>query len=86
MGKNVIDECQMFLVPATILFGALGLASTDPLKALLSAMGLLIAAIWCYRGIQWSETKDKITSAGLAAIFVVGGAISTLVHLYNWQH
>ena len=84
--KNVTDECQMFLVPASILFGALGLGATDQLKAMLSAMGVLISVIWFFRGLTWEEGIDKLTSAGLAAIFFVAGVISTVAHLNIWLH
>jgi hypothetical protein len=82
--KDLIEECQMFLVPASILFAALGLAQTEPLKALLSAMGVAISLVWLYRGSAWKEPVDKITALGLAGIFFVGGMVSTGVHLYRW--
>jgi hypothetical protein len=44
MNKELVDACQMFLIPVTILFAALGASSTDQLKTLISLMGSLRAA------------------------------------------
>ena len=81
---NIIDECQMFLVPASILFAAIGLAGTEPLKALLSAMGVAISAIWLYRGSKWTQPIDRHTAYGLAGIFGLAGIISAGVHIHRW--
>jgi hypothetical protein len=82
--KDLIDECQMFLVPASILFAAIGIAGTEPLKALLSVMGVAISVIWYSRGSVWTTEADRRTAHGLAGIFGVAGFISAGVHLYRW--
>jgi len=82
--KNVIEESQMFLVPASILFAAIGIAETEPLKALLSAMGVAISIIWLCRGFAWTQTLDKFTAIGFAFTFLTGGAISMVVHVSRW--
>jgi len=45
MDKDLISACQMFLVPASILFAALGVAGTEQLKTLVSVMGLATSAV-----------------------------------------
>jgi hypothetical protein len=54
MGEAAMDEklvaaCQMFLVPATILFGGLGVATTEALKSLLCLIGAVVSAAWLFR-------------------------------------
>jgi fucose permease len=86
MDPNLIKACEMFLVPAAILFAALGLASKEQLKTLLSLMGLAISLTWAYRILEWEglPKEDKTTALLLALIFVAGAAISTIVHCRNW--
>jgi hypothetical protein len=44
MNVALIYACQMFLIPSTILFAALGAARTEGLKILVSIMGLVTKA------------------------------------------
>jgi hypothetical protein len=45
MNSQLVQTCQMFLVPATILFAALGLSATEALKTLLSLVGLVVSLV-----------------------------------------
>ncbi len=40
MNETLISACQMFMIPATILFGALGVAHSYGLKLLVCIMGV----------------------------------------------
>ena len=88
MNKELIEACKMFLVPATILFAAIAVAQTEPLKALLSAMGLGLSTIWFWSALSWQGTalgdSDKIATYGLASIFWLASLISMVVHLLRW--
>jgi hypothetical protein len=85
MDETLIAACQMFLVPASILFATIGLASTEPLKFLLSAVGAVLSGVWWYRIQQWDLTPpDKNTALWLAGTFGVAAFISTVVHLRTW--
>lgn len=46
--SELISACAMFLVPASILFAALGVAPTETLKAPISAMGFATAVVWIW--------------------------------------
>jgi hypothetical protein len=86
MDKGLIDVSQMFLVPASILFTALGAARTEQLKTLISVMGTLLSIIWVYSiySLYFGVTGQQITVA-LAAIFLVASFISACVHAYWWR-
>ena len=86
MKKELIDTCQMFLVPASILFAAIGIARTEPLKTLISVIGTGIGVLWFYRIYSWPElpTPDYVTALGLAITFAVAAAASTGVHAFRW--
>ena len=47
-GLNLFDTCQLFLIPATIFFGALGVARTEMLKAAISLLGSAVSVLWCF--------------------------------------
>jgi hypothetical protein len=83
MKKDLVDFCQMFLVPASILFAAIGIARTEWLKALISLIGAVVGALWCYRICKWPdlELPDQITAFGLGLIFGGAAAASTIAHL-----
>jgi hypothetical protein len=67
----------MFMIPASILFIVLGVASTAGLKALVSLMALGISLLWIVRVWTWKEISfgDRFTAMGLALIFVVATAL-----------
>jgi len=83
MEKELIQTCTMFLVPASILFAAIGIARTEWLKALISLVGTGIGSLWSYRIISWPDLTgpDYNTALGLALILAVTAFISMIVHL-----
>src|SRR5262249_46370570 len=86
MDKDLISACQMFLVPASILFAALGVAGTEQLKTLVSVMGLATSAIWAVRVWLWSTLApvDRNTALILAFLFVVAWVIARAAHARLW--
>jgi hypothetical protein len=83
---ELIAACQMFLVPASILFGALAMATTQPLKTLISVMGLVASGVWFYRVWFWSGLSqiDRNTALALAGVFAVAWVIALLSNLMLW--
>src|SRR5258705_10247463 len=69
MDEKLVAACQMFLVPATILFAALAVATREALKTLLCIIGVLVSTAWLYRFYRWTglPLADERTafSAGL---------------------
>jgi hypothetical protein len=79
---ELIAACQMFLVPAAILFGALALASTTPLKTLISLLGLVTSGILFYRLWWWTGLSliDRNTVLALAGVFAAAWFVSLASH------
>jgi hypothetical protein len=75
----------MFLVPASILIVAIGIAPTEWLKVGISVIGAVIGALWCYRVWVWSELAqpDFVMAFGLGLIFGIAAVVSTIVHSYR---
>jgi hypothetical protein len=73
----------MFLVPASILFAAIGIARTEWLKSMVSLVGAGVGALWCYRVFVWQDLQppDWTTAFGLGVIFGGLAAVSTIIHL-----
>lgn len=82
MDKDLIAASQMFLIPAAILFTALGVAQTEGLKTGISAIGLVISATWCWRVWVWRNLSSADRKAALAfsGIFVLASAIAFCAH------
>jgi hypothetical protein len=83
---NLISISQMFLVPASILFGALGVAGTEQLKTLISVLGLATSVLWVYRVRVWAggPNIDRWTTLILALIFALTWIVSLVAHAILW--
>jgi hypothetical protein len=83
---ELIAACQMFLVPGSILFGALALANTQPLKTLISVMGLVTSGVWFYRVWFWSglTQMDRNTALTLAGVFAVAWLVAMVGNAALW--
>jgi phosphoglycerol transferase MdoB-like AlkP superfamily enzyme len=87
MSPELSAACQIFIVPASILFVALAVAPTEELKALLAALVLGISIlffvrVWIWRGLLL--IADQYTALGLALIFLFAALISVFVHGREW--
>jgi len=86
---ELIAACQMFLVPVSVLFGALALASTTALRMLISLIGLVTSGVWLYRLWFWTGLAviDRNTTLALAAAFALAwlGALVAQVVLWRRQ-
>jgi hypothetical protein len=82
MEKDLIEACKMFLVPASVLFAALGIARTEGLKTGISFIGLVVSGAWLYRVIVWEtlSSPDRYTALAFAGVFVVTALVSVVVH------
>ena len=49
MNETLISACQMFLIPATLLFAAVGVANSQGIKLLICLLGVATAGLWIYR-------------------------------------
>ena len=85
MNETLIAACQMFLVPATILFGALGVANTRGLKLLVCFMGVATTGLWLYRVWFWNglSIMDRRVALGLAGLYALAWVFTLLVQVKN---
>ena len=70
MNETLISACTMFLVPATLLFGALGVANSSFLKMLVCLLGGATAGLWFYRVWWWTNLSliDRRTALALGHV------------------
>jgi hypothetical protein len=87
MNPDVSTACQMFLIPVSILFVALSVATKEELKTVLSVLGLGISILWVVRVGTWKGLSigDRYTALGLALIFFVATLVSVFVHIREWR-
>ena len=85
MNEALISACTMFLVPATLLFGALGVAHSSFLKVLVCLLGVATAGLWLYRIWWWTNLSlmDRRTALGLAGMYASAWVVTFLVQLKN---
>jgi hypothetical protein len=71
LNETLVATCQMFLVPATILF----------VKLLVCLLGVAVAALWIYRIWLWTGLSliDRRTGLGIAGLFGICWVL-TLLH------
>jgi hypothetical protein len=75
MNETLISAGTMFLVPATLLFGALGVANSSFLKVLVCLLGVGTTGTGFsgYGGGQTYLLIDRKTTLGLAGMFAARG-------------
>jgi hypothetical protein len=85
MKETMISACTMFLVPATLLFGALGVAHSSFLKVLVCLLGVATTGLWVYRIWWWTNLSlmDRRTALGLAGMYASAWVVTFLVQLKN---
>jgi len=87
MNQQLVAASQMFIIPISILFVALGVARTEALKTLVSALSVGVSVIWVCRIARWAgflSVGDKYVGLGLAIICLVATIISLVVHGSLW--
>jgi len=85
MNETLISACTMFLIPTTLLFGALGVANSSFLKMLVCLLGVATAGIWLYRIWWWTSLSliDRRTALVLAGVYACAWLVTFLVQLRN---
>ena len=85
MNETLISACTMFLVPATLLFGALGVANSSFLKLLVCLLGGATSGLWFYRVWWWTNLSliDRRTALGLSGMYAGAWLITLLVLVYS---
>lgn len=85
MNENLISACQMFLIPATLLFAAVGVANSQGIKLLICLLGVATAGLWVYRIWYWAGLSliDRRTALGLAGLYGLAWVFTLLVQLKN---
>lgn len=93
---DLIKITEIFLVPSSFLVAALGTADTNPHRAAVSILGLIVSLLW------WICSREALADAApaatmgkhrvrtrvlswLAMVFVTGWLLSTIVHLILWN-
>ena len=85
MNETLISACMLFLSPATLLFGALGVANSSFLKMLVCLLGVATTGLWLYRIWWWTSLSliDRRTALGLAGMYAAAWLMTFLVQLKN---
>lgn len=85
MNETLISVCQMFLIPATILFAAVGVPNSQGLKLLICLMGVATTGLWLYRVWYWAglSLMDRRTALGLAGLYALAWVFTLLIQLKN---
>ena len=85
MNETLISACMLFLIPATLLFGALGVAHSSFLKMLVCLLGVATTGLWLYRIWWWTNLSliDRRTALGLAGMYAAAWLITFLVQIKN---
>lgn len=92
---DLIKITEIFLVPSSFLVAALGTADTNPHRAMVSLLGLVVSGLW------WAATSDAVREATasretqrprrtailcwLPIVFAIGWIFSIIAHLLLWN-
>lgn len=96
---DLIKVTEVFLIPSSFLVAALGTADTNPHRAAVSAIGLMISVLWWIS--SWEALAEQTASENspkasmlsrririmswLPVFFVVCWILSVVAHLLLWN-
>ncbi|MBI1188262.1 MAG: hypothetical protein GC206_13185 [Alphaproteobacteria bacterium] len=96
MVPDLVKVTEIFLVPSSFLVAALGTADTNPHRAGVSLLGLIVSILW------WVGSRDALAEAEkegpakikparlriliwLPVLFIIGWFISLMIHIAIWN-
>jgi hypothetical protein len=96
---DLIKVTEIFLVPSSFLVAALGTADTNPHRAAVSLLGLIVSILWwvCSReALAELSTSGSVLGGSahprrtwilswLALVFVAGWLVSAIFHAWYWN-
>lgn len=96
---NLIKVTEIFLVPSSFLVAALGTADSNPHRAAVSLLGVIVSILWCtgtHEAFLELVASDIDADKGasrrrvramfwLPIVFLVGWLLSLLGHLILWN-
>lgn len=95
---DLIKVTEIFLIPSSFLVAALGTADTNPHRAAVSLLGLIISGMWricCQEALAEPQSPQTVEHAPpsrririfswLPLLFVVGWMVSLIAHLVLWS-
>ena len=96
MAPDLIKVTEIFLVPSSFIVAALGTADTNPHRAAVSLLGLVVSSLWLVcsweslpKGEQSAQERPSLRTRILAwvlpAVFIFGWTWSLLIHVWLWH-
>lgn len=94
---DLVKVTEIFLIPSSFLVAAVGTADTNPHRAAVSAVGLMVSCLWwvcCSEAFAELRSTEASAAAPtrrvrimswLPALFVACWAVSLLIHLWLWR-
>lgn len=96
---SLIKVTEIFLIPSSFLVAAVGTADTNPHRAAVSMLGLIISVLWwvCSRDALAELTpppsagppkrlpRRTVALSWLSVVFVSGWFLSLVIHLALWN-
>ena len=83
MNDTLVSANLMFLIPATLLFGAHGVAGGRGMRFLVCLLGIGVAGLWLYRIWFWTglSLPDRHTALGLSGLYTAAWVVTLLAQL-----
>jgi hypothetical protein len=87
MDQDLVKVTEIFLMPASILVGALSVAGTEPLKTGVSLVSFVASLMWLVCVVEAAPADPLIRERMLCALpllFLVATFVSCCVHGWWW--
>jgi hypothetical protein len=98
-GPDLVKITEVFLIPSSFLVAALGTADTNPHRAGVSLVGLVVSVMWWVGSwealTEWLRANPEAKAthprrirvlSWLPPFFVVCWAVSVVIHILLWNN
>lgn len=95
VAPDLVKVTEIYLVPSSFIVAALAAADSNPHRAAVSLLGLIVSILWSFCSLEAhkeessldsrSPTRTHILAWWLPILFITGWFVSIVIHVSLWN-